>query len=415
MALTFYWVIVSSNGTADAYTNDDTSAAKIVNGQDAAGVPLVAGRYGSELAAGQNSPLDADPGAINLTEDSPYKIFWTLFDGLVYGGGGAVKVIGSAEFRTLTAVQTLSPSLLTSEFTPLTPTLSLNLNTPLITSNFNSLTPTLTLNLNTPLITSNFNSLTPTLSLNLNTPLITSNFNSLTPTLSLNLNTPLITSNFNLFNPSLTFFGYISAIYLDSTFTIYPPILQGDLQSPFLNSTFSISLPILDSNLSTSTINSSFALNTPIFNLNISSQFLISSFSVSIPQINLNLIATKLESGFGIHVPSLGSVQQISPSLLPSEFAFYPSLVYIEGGIQVPILSSSFTIYTATITGGAIQTLTLADINAIVNALKNELTGDIVTSVLSALNLTTIPVDVKKMNGSTVIGSGSTNDKWRGV
>lgn len=40
--------------------------------------------------------------------------------------------------------------------------------------------------------------------------------------------------------------------------------------------------------------------------------------------------------------------------------------------------------------------------------------GDIATAVLAALNATTIPVDTKKMNGATVLGVGTSGDKWRG-
>ena len=35
-------------------------------------------------------------------------------------------------------------------------------------------------------------------------------------------------------------------------------------------------------------------------------------------------------------------------------------------------------------------------------------------AVLAALNATTIPVDVKKMNGATVYGDGTAEDLWRG-
>ena len=38
----------------------------------------------------------------------------------------------------------------------------------------------------------------------------------------------------------------------------------------------------------------------------------------------------------------------------------------------------------------------------------------IAAAVLSALNATTIPVDVKKMNGASVYGIGIESDKWRG-
>jgi len=41
--------------------------------------------------------------------------------------------------------------------------------------------------------------------------------------------------------------------------------------------------------------------------------------------------------------------------------------------------------------------------------------GDIAAAVLAALNATTIPVDVQKMNTADVIGDGSVADPWRGV
>lgn len=39
----------------------------------------------------------------------------------------------------------------------------------------------------------------------------------------------------------------------------------------------------------------------------------------------------------------------------------------------------------------------------------------IAAAVLAAINATTIPVDVQKMNGAEVIGDGSEIDPWRGV
>lgn len=39
---------------------------------------------------------------------------------------------------------------------------------------------------------------------------------------------------------------------------------------------------------------------------------------------------------------------------------------------------------------------------------------DITASVIAALNATTIPVDVQKMNGATVLGDGTSGNKWRG-
>ena len=41
-------------------------------------------------------------------------------------------------------------------------------------------------------------------------------------------------------------------------------------------------------------------------------------------------------------------------------------------------------------------------------------TADITIAVIAALNATTIPVDTKKMNGATVLGVGTSGDKWRG-
>lgn len=41
--------------------------------------------------------------------------------------------------------------------------------------------------------------------------------------------------------------------------------------------------------------------------------------------------------------------------------------------------------------------------------------AEIAAEVLAAINATNIPVDVKKMNGATVVGTGATGDKWRGV
>ena len=40
---------------------------------------------------------------------------------------------------------------------------------------------------------------------------------------------------------------------------------------------------------------------------------------------------------------------------------------------------------------------------------------EIAAALLISLNSTTIPVDVKKMNGANVLGNGTTQDKWRGV
>ena len=41
--------------------------------------------------------------------------------------------------------------------------------------------------------------------------------------------------------------------------------------------------------------------------------------------------------------------------------------------------------------------------------------SDIAAAVISAMTATTVPVDVKKMNGALVTGDGSVLDPWRGV
>lgn len=40
---------------------------------------------------------------------------------------------------------------------------------------------------------------------------------------------------------------------------------------------------------------------------------------------------------------------------------------------------------------------------------------DIAAAVLAAINSTTIPVDVQKMNGADILGDGTEADPWRGV
>lgn len=40
--------------------------------------------------------------------------------------------------------------------------------------------------------------------------------------------------------------------------------------------------------------------------------------------------------------------------------------------------------------------------------------NDIATAVMAAINATTIPVDAKKMNGATILGNGTSGNKWRG-
>jgi len=40
--------------------------------------------------------------------------------------------------------------------------------------------------------------------------------------------------------------------------------------------------------------------------------------------------------------------------------------------------------------------------------------SDIAIAVMAAINATTIPVDAKKMNGATILGNGTSGDKWRG-
>ncbi|CAB4159151.1 hypothetical protein UFOVP707_57 [uncultured Caudovirales phage] len=41
--------------------------------------------------------------------------------------------------------------------------------------------------------------------------------------------------------------------------------------------------------------------------------------------------------------------------------------------------------------------------------------ADIAAALLASLNATQIPVDVRRMNGSQVIGTGASGDPWRGV
>jgi len=41
--------------------------------------------------------------------------------------------------------------------------------------------------------------------------------------------------------------------------------------------------------------------------------------------------------------------------------------------------------------------------------------AEIAAEVLAVLNATTIPVDAKKMNGSTITGNGTAGDLWRGA
>jgi len=41
--------------------------------------------------------------------------------------------------------------------------------------------------------------------------------------------------------------------------------------------------------------------------------------------------------------------------------------------------------------------------------------SEIAEAVVAALNATAIPVDVQKMNGSTLLGAGTESDKWRGA
>lgn len=65
--------------------------------------------------------------------------------------------------------------------------------------------------------------------------------------------------------------------------------------------------------------------------------------------------------------------------------------------------SITLTPATGTATSPGTMTLTQADIDAIVAA------------VLVALNATTIPVDVQKMNAAELIGSGTIGDDWRGL
>lgn len=60
-----------------------------------------------------------------------------------------------------------------------------------------------------------------------------------------------------------------------------------------------------------------------------------------------------------------------------------------------------------------------ATVSSLVNtaiSTQNIVSGDvesIVAAVLSALNSTTIPVDLRKINNTTVVGTGSSGDSWR--
>jgi hypothetical protein len=60
-----------------------------------------------------------------------------------------------------------------------------------------------------------------------------------------------------------------------------------------------------------------------------------------------------------------------------------------------------------------------ATVSSLVNTAlttQNIISGDtasIVASVLAALNSTTIPVDLRKINNTTVVGTGTSGDSWR--
>jgi len=100
-AQTLYWV-VAPTALAD-YTDDDTSAGYIRNGQDDTGSALAAGSYGS--IASPTTPganvVDAAAAATGLTPGTAYRIAWTIWDGVNYGGGTATKVVESASFTTI--------------------------------------------------------------------------------------------------------------------------------------------------------------------------------------------------------------------------------------------------------------------------------------------------------------------------
>ena len=96
-----YWAVVPE--ALSDYTNDDAGAAKIRLGQDEAGTALEAGTFGSQLyTPGSGPTVDAvSPPTDQLDPATSYVIVGTLWDGTVYGGGGAgAKVVKSSPFTT---------------------------------------------------------------------------------------------------------------------------------------------------------------------------------------------------------------------------------------------------------------------------------------------------------------------------
>lgn len=94
----------------------------------------------------------------------------------------------------------------------------------------------------------------------------------------------------------------------------------------------------------------------------------------------------------------------IAPSLFSNTASFFTHTV-ASGLVQLyPVrLDSASVFYPATIGNGPVFTGSLSD----------EDIARIVTAVLAALQATTIPVDMKKTNGITIIGTGSKLSPWR--
>ena len=63
--------------------------------------------------------------------------------------------------------------------------------------------------------------------------------------------------------------------------------------------------------------------------------------------------------------------------------------------------------------GDAVLSLTQADIARIVAALPSA--SDIAAALIAALNATTIPVDIRKVNNIQVKGSGTPADPWNPI
>lgn len=77
----------------------------------------------------------------------------------------------------------------------------------------------------------------------------------------------------------------------------------------------------------------------------------------------------------------------------------------ITGNINIPIID----------TGVQVERKTSAAFATTAVGGTGPSAESIAAAVLSALNATTIPVDVQKMNSAGVIGDGSVADPWRGV